>query len=694
MRHEPKPERSLHRRRHPFLALVGWLGVTAFVSLALAHLTGADAAVLSRSARAAAEPPPVNARPPSISGAAAEGQLLRATTGRWRHALHAKLTYTWQRCTASGTACTDIPSATDSIHALESADVGSTVRVVVSATTSAGSASALSRRTPTVASAPQGAPVNTVSPTIAGTTTTGRTLTADPGTWLGKPDLVRYAWRRCGEAGGACSPTGRTSQSYVLHRMDAGHTLRVLVTEANSVATSAALSAPTGVVGPVTAPPAVAPKNVSRPSISGAPQVGRTLVASSGSWSGTTPLSYSFAWMRCRAGGAGCAVVLRGPRTYSLAAADAGRSLRVLVTAKNAAGSSSSLSRATGEVRGPTVATKPDNRGEPRISGTPEVGRVLTATTGTWSGTAPIAYAYRWRRCNGAGRPDASDCAPIGNATSAAYTVQPSDVGHRLRVQVTASNRAGSAAAASNATDTITWGKPLSSVAPAITGTATPGKALIATRGTWSGKQPITFGFQWLRCTAGNGDDCVEIAGMTAAQYVVSSADVGKSLRVRVTARNDGGTQSVVSSFRNVTGTSAPPPSGGVIVLRSGEKSIPAASVPSTARLIVSEVVFAPRPVRSANDPITVRVRVKDTRGFVVRDAIVFIRSTPRVTSGGNGVRTATDGWVTYQLVPNRHFPRPRAGFHVQFFVKAYRAGDPALAGVAGYRLVQVPLGV
>jgi hypothetical protein len=29
----------------------------------------------------------------------------------------------------------------------------------------------------------------------------------------------------------------------------------------------------------------------------------------------------------------------------------------------------------------------------------------------------------------------------------------------------------------------------------------------------------------------------------------------------------------------------------------------------------------------------------------------------------------------------------------VQFFVKAWRQGDPVLAGVAGYRLVQVPMG-
>ena len=45
---------------------------------------------------------------------------------------------------------------------------------------------------------------------------------------------------------------------------------------------------------------------------------------------------------------------------------------------------------------------------------------------------------------------------------------------------------------------------------------------------------------------------------------------------------------------------------------------------------------------------------------------------------------------MTYQLAPNGNFPKPRRGYNVQFFVKAYRSGDPALGGIAGYRLVQV----
>jgi hypothetical protein len=96
--------------------------------------------------------------------------------------------------------------------------------------------------------------------------------------------------------------------------------------------------------------------------------------------------------------------------------------------------------------------------------------------------------------------------------------------------------------------------------------------------------------------------------------------------------------------------------------------------------------------VRDQRGVITVRVRAKDSRGFVVRDALVFVRSTPRVTTGGNRQLTTTDGWVTYQLAANQNFPKPRRGYNVQFFVKVYRSGDPALGGVAGYRLVQVPL--
>jgi hypothetical protein len=106
---------------------------------------------------------------------------------------------------------------------------------------------------------------------------------------------------------------------------------------------------------------------------------------------------------------------------------------------------------------------------------------------------------------------------------------------------------------------------------------------------------------------------------------------------------------------------------------------------------VVSQVRFSPNPVTSRTEPITAQVRVTARQGRPVRGALVFMRATPRVVQGQTAA-TGEDGWVTLQLVPNRLFPQPRNGFNVQFFVKAFRRGDPGLGGIAGYRLVQVPL--
>ena len=83
---------------------------------------------------------------------------------------------------------------------------------------------------------------------------------------------------------------------------------------------------------------------------------------------------------------------------------------------------------------------------------------------------------------------------------------------------------------------------------------------------------------------------------------------------------------------------------------------------------------------------------MKDTRGFVVRDALVFFRSTPLVTQNAQDQRTGQDGWLQLTVTPERDFPELRGGYNLQFYVKAYRQGDPTLGGIAGTRLVQVPL--
>jgi hypothetical protein len=78
--------------------------------------------------------------------------------------------------------------------------------------------------------------------------------------------------------------------------------------------------------------------------------------------------------------------------------------------------------------------------------------QTLTASTGTWSGTTPISYAYQWRRCDTSG----ASCVDVSGATAQTYTLTSTDVGSTIRIVVTASNSISSSSAPSAATTAVT----------------------------------------------------------------------------------------------------------------------------------------------------------------------------------------------------------------------------------------------
>lgn len=84
----------------------------------------------------------------------------------------------------------------------------------------------------------------------------------------------------------------------------------------------------------------------------------------------------------------------------------------------------------------------------PAISGTVKNKATLSTNAGTFGGGAIESYAYQWKDCNIAGE----GCSNISGATAAQYTLTANDVGHTVRVAVTATNSAGSATDTSNAT--------------------------------------------------------------------------------------------------------------------------------------------------------------------------------------------------------------------------------------------------
>src|SRR5215212_472130 len=95
----------------------------------------------------------------------------------------------------------------------------------------------------------------------------------------------------------------------------------------------------------------VPPSNGSSPTISGNAQVGRTLTADPGSWSGSEPITYAYQWRRCDAAGDNCQDLPGADaKSYSPTSSDAGAALLVAVTASNSAGSDTAHSTPTATV--------------------------------------------------------------------------------------------------------------------------------------------------------------------------------------------------------------------------------------------------------------------------------------------------------------------------------------------------------
>jgi subtilisin family serine protease len=95
--------------------------------------------------------------------------------------------------------------------------------------------------------------------------------------------------------------------------------------------------------------------------------------------------------------------------------------------------------------------TAPANGSPPAISGTAQAGQTLNASPGSWTGSAPMGYAYQWRRCATSG----AGCTDILGATGQSYSVASADVGATLRIAVIASNGFGSSVATSPASATV-----------------------------------------------------------------------------------------------------------------------------------------------------------------------------------------------------------------------------------------------
>ena len=286
------------------------------------------------------------------------------------------------------------------------------------------------------------------------------------------------------------------------------------------------------------------PEPIAAPTVSGASSEGQTLSASHGSWSGA-PTGFTYQWQQCAAGGEGCSNVAGATAPhYALSSSNVGHRLRVVVVASNENGSGTANSSLTEAVASPSprppAVQPPTNQTPPAVSGTAVQEAVLQASPGSWTG-APTSYSYQWQACNALG----VSCMDIAAASTSSYQLAPADVGGTVRVVVDASNAGGSGSAPSAASAVVLPLAPAVIVAPAVTGSVIEGETLSSSAGSWS-HSPSSFGYQWQRCTA-KGEQCADVAGAASTTYKLSSADVGRTLRVKVTATNAAGAASALS---------------------------------------------------------------------------------------------------------------------------------------------------
>lgn len=407
-------------------------------------------------------------------------------------------------------------------------------------------------------------PENRLAPRIDGFPQVGKVLRAAPGRWLRERGLVfTYQWQLCSTEGKCTEIAGANDRINAVRARDVGQTIVVVVTATNDDGTA---KAPSKATRAITAQKEGVPTAGVRPTITGQPKPGSTLMAQAGTWEGEAMIEYAFRWRRCTSLGGACVELRQTKPTYVVTTKDQGHTLRVLVSAENELGTGAALSDATPLVPGPAATTPPKNTSPPLVSGVAAEGRTLTASSGSWSGTTPIQFSFQWRRCDRGG----DDCSSIANATLQAYTLSERDVGRAVRVRVSALNVAGTSTATSDRTAVVVGSTaPVNSVPPTISGTAREGSVLTVSSGSWKGSQPITFAYQWFRCSS-RGGGCSAIPPATGRTVTLSSPDVGKTLRVRVAATNSGGSSAVLSAASAVVANSGTAPANKSAPVLSG----------------------------------------------------------------------------------------------------------------------------
>ena len=386
--------------------------------------------------------------------------------------------------------------------------------------------------------------------TVTGTAQVGETLTADTSGISDADGLANvsyaYQWIRT-DGGTDAGIAGATGSTYTLTGDDQGKTIKLKVTFNDDADNAESLTSV------ATETVAAKPNNpaTGAPTISGTPQVGETLTASTSNIADTdelTNVSYSYQWT---AGGADIDGATGS--SYLLTTSEQGQTIQVKVTFADDADNAESLTSVATE----TVAAKPNTAptGLPTISGTPLVGETLTADTSAIAdedGLENVSYSYQWIRSDNGADTD------IAGATDSTYTLVLADEGKTIKVKVSfAVDAENEETLTSVATETVAAKPNIAPTGlPTISGTPQVGQTLTADTSAIAdedGLANVSYRYQWM---AGGSD----IDGATGSSYTLTSSEQGQTVQVRVTFTDDRDNAETLTSVATEAVAQAPAP--------------------------------------------------------------------------------------------------------------------------------------
>ena len=434
-------------------------------------------------------------------------------------------------------------------------------------------------------------------PVITGTTQVGETLTADlsriSDPWGPSNAWTRsYQWIRTNETTDT-DIDGANAPTYTLTADDRGHRIKVRVVLRAvhwSLLGTNILSRSSEPTAAVPAPGQTNNRATGAAAITGTVKVGQTLTADTSGISdsdGMTKAAFSYQWLADNADISGAT-----SSTYTLAAADAGKAIKVRVSFTDDAGNNETLTSAA------TVAVVPLGPDLASLSvifiGKPSgtyAGETFTLAAGLQNqgGSASAATTLRYYRSTDS-TIDTSDTEVGTDDVAALAASESASVSEELTAPDTAGTYyfgacvdavAGESDTTNNCSSgfeiaVLAWNSPATGQ-PTISGTPRAGKTLRADTSGISdddGLASAIFSYQWLA-------DDTDIPSATRSAYTLGDAEVGKTVKVRMSFTDDEGndetltsapTAAVVASQPEVTGVavSSRPASGDTYAL--GEK--------------------------------------------------------------------------------------------------------------------------